>query len=89
MDKMGEININEIFVHSEMIKQWKTHPINHCVITFFFSKGSLLLRECSKLIYMLPHIDQHLHNSGGIILNTGSCVQKYMPTKSKAITYAC
>lgn len=36
MDKMGEININEIFVHSEMIKQWKTHPINHCVITFFF-----------------------------------------------------
>ena len=61
MDKMGEININEIFVHSEMIKQWKTHPINHCVITFF-SKGNLFLREYSKLIHKLLHIDQHLNN---------------------------
>lgn len=62
MDQMGEININEIFVHSEMIKQWKTRPINHCVITYCFSKGSLFLWEYAKLIHKLLHIDPHLNN---------------------------
>lgn len=61
MDKMGEININEIFVHSEMIKQWETYPINHCYY-ILLSKGSLFLREYSKLIHKLLHIDQHLNN---------------------------
>lgn len=57
-DKMGEISINEIFVHSEMIKQQKTHPISHYVTTHFFQMG-----DCSPgnilLIHTFLHIDLH------------------------------